>query len=243
MAFSTGLPKRIYERLPRRLPRSLGFKRYALYFDGVDDYVEVPAMNINMPSITVLVLAKSSTPTWNTYGWLASSRDASGFIVHPVEGEKRWGGFVFDDAGTFHKIGDHEPSDITAFHQYGISYDYDTKIARMIFDGVVVVETALDITRGVWNHHTLIGKDDTADRYGKGIISEVLIYNRPLSQAEIRRNMLEYHNPVRDGLVLWLHDRIAGDIWYDESPYTNNGTIYGAVRKELAMWELRASIL
>ena len=75
-----------------------------------------------------------------------------------------------------------------------------------------------------------------------GVVALVLVYNRALSQTEIKWNMMEYHNPVRDGLVLWLHDRMVGDTWHDESGYGNDGTIYGAVRKELAMWEIRSEL-
>jgi len=160
---------------------------WGLSFDGVDDYVEVPAMNIDAKSITVIALARSATPVWNTNGWIASSRGASGFIIHPRENLKAWTGYVINDAGYYYKIGEHTPEDIRRFHMYCITFDHDTKVARMYFDGVIVAENVINITRGVWNHHTLIGKDDYPDRYGHGHILLIQIYNRALTAEEIKR--------------------------------------------------------
>ena len=71
-------------------------------------------------------------------------------------------------------------------------------------------------------------------RYGvciHGYIAFVRIYNRALSDSEITHNYYFPNDPVRDGLVLWLHwdsIDIENGIWYDKSGYDNHGTIYGA---------------
>jgi len=59
----------------------------------------------------------------------------------------------------------------------------------------------------------------------------VLLYSRPLTDEEILWNYNNPDNPVRRGLVLWLHwDSIdpAKGVWYDKSGYGNHGKIYGA---------------
>jgi len=62
-----------------------------------------------------------------------------------------------------------------------------------------------------------------------GLISNVLIYNRALSQTEIQYNYQNPDNPIRNGLVLWLsYDSVSGSTWYDKSGNNINGTIYGA---------------
>jgi len=67
-------------------------------------------------------------------------------------------------------------------------------------------------------------------------------YSRALSDSEIRQNYSCPENPVRDGLVLWLHAGPAyvKDIdndgvleWIDLSGYNNHGKIYGATLVQL----------
>jgi len=59
------------------------------------------------------------------------------------------------------------------------------------------------------------------------------IYNRALTQEEIRHNMYRWGSPVKDGLVLWLSETsINPPAWNDLSGYGNNGTIYGAIKVE-----------
>lgn len=59
-----------------------------------------------------------------------------------------------------------------------------------------------------------------------GDISWFAVYNRPLSNAEISYTMLNYDNPITDGLRLLLTiDEGAGLTNYDQSGYGNDGTI------------------
>jgi len=62
-----------------------------------------------------------------------------------------------------------------------------------------------------------------------GTIALVRIYNRVLSEDEVRWNYLHPDNPVRDGLVLWLKmDEGEGTKVFDYSGNDNDGTIHGA---------------
>jgi hypothetical protein len=64
--------------------------------------------------------------------------------------------------------------------------------------------------------------------YFNGLIDEVRIYNRALSQDEISR-ICDYNEFIRDGLVLYLDfTEGEGNIAYDKSGLGNHGTIYGA---------------
>ncbi|MBW6537515.1 MAG: hypothetical protein K0B11_21075 [Mariniphaga sp.] len=67
----------------------------ALSFDGVDDYVGFNNIPIGQ-SMTLLVMAKSSTTIWNINGWVASARGSNGFIIHPDQGGKTWKGYIVD---------------------------------------------------------------------------------------------------------------------------------------------------
>ncbi|RLI39323.1 hypothetical protein DRO60_01535 [Candidatus Bathyarchaeota archaeon] len=243
MVLGTGLPKRIYKRLPRRLPRSLGFKIYALFFDGVDDYVEVPDDPSLRPSeVTVEALYYRPADVLDREQLIVANRDLDNRRGYNLFDSYGYLGFQTGDGSSWYNayVENTELVDtwvlLHGIHTAGknILYINGEKVAEADAPPVVYTE-------GI---PLMIGREPVyMARFLLGQIALVRIYNRPLSQAEIRRNIIEYHNPVRDGLVLFLYDRIVGDTWYDESPYANNGTIYGAVRKELAMWELRASIL
>ena len=61
-----------------------------------------------------------------------------------------------------------------------------------------------------------------------GLIGEVRIYNRALSQTEIS-DIYQNGTFIKDGLVLYFDmSEYDGSTLYDKSGYGNNGTIYGA---------------
>lgn len=47
MALALRYPKTVYPRMPKALPK-IEYPLYALYFDGVDDYVRVPKKNLDI---------------------------------------------------------------------------------------------------------------------------------------------------------------------------------------------------
>ena len=79
--------------------------------------------------------------------------------------------------------------------------------------------------------------DGTVRYYFNGLITQVSIYNRALSESEIK---YLYHNPFDpidpDHLVLWLNPAgidVANSKWWDLSGKDNHGTIYGATEVKL----------
>jgi hypothetical protein len=79
----------------------------------------------------------------------------------------------------------------------------------------------------------IIGGITTTAWMMRGYISEVQIYNRALTAAEVNYDYLHPNNPVRRGCVLSLVqdqiDRPAAGTWRDTSPQMgNNGTITNA---------------
>ncbi|MEM4430206.1 MAG: hypothetical protein QXM08_03520 [Thermofilaceae archaeon] len=63
----------------------------------------------------------------------------------------------------------------------------------------------------------------------------VRIYSRALTDEEILWNFYYPDNPVRNGLVLWLHwdsiDTAAG-VWYDKSGFGNHARLYNNPARE-----------
>jgi Concanavalin A-like lectin/glucanases superfamily len=160
----------------------------AYSFDGINDSVtgSVPVSS----SVTVSLWAKSATAVWNANGFLASSRDPNGFIIHPTAGGTKWTGYIVDNSGNFYAIGTHRATAITDYHQYAITYDNTTGDAQMFFDGQSVVKRSLlgIMTRaGSGTLNLSIGADSNgyASPYGAAAIDDVRIYNRALSGAEV----------------------------------------------------------
>ncbi|MEM4846475.1 MAG: hypothetical protein QW794_01790, partial [Thermosphaera sp.] len=63
----------------------------------------------------------------------------------------------------------------------------------------------------------------------------VRIYSRALADEEILWNFYYPDNPVRNGLVLWLHwDSIdtASNVWYDKSGFGNHARLYNNPTRE-----------
>jgi len=161
-----------------------------LNLDG-SHFVKVDNFSIG-PSFTALAQVKSDTAAWNAHGWIVSTQNNNGFIIHPNAynaTDKTWSGYIYDNTGNRNKwlaIGTYNMAgkNINDWHTYGVEYDNENKIAKMILDGQVVVSSAISIDRGVSNSNIIlyIGHDIYAptSRFGKGQIDWVYIYNRVL---------------------------------------------------------------
>ena len=68
-----------------------------------------------------------------------------------------------------------------------------------------------------------------------GYFSAARLYNRILTAAEVKYNYAHPNNPIRRGLVLNLsQESLYGIRWYDLSGNANDGTITGAIAKNIA---------
>jgi hypothetical protein len=159
----------------------------SLSFDGVNDYVSFSF--VNPFAETVIVWARSATSTWNTNGWISSSRRQNGHIMHPSAGTRSVTYYTLNSSATYAGIGAVTPDDITIPHMYSITTN-GSNSHKCYFDGIEVASSSSSITRTasptaqIW----YLGKDDYGGRYGNGNIYNCLRYNRALSAAEIQQN-------------------------------------------------------
>ena len=205
-------------------------ERRALYFDGVDDYVEVP----DDPSLDLT--DKISVTAWihlrgyETYGGIVSQFDYSPakwyFALDSTDGRRLR--FVFyDPDGVAHVF---EGSTIIPLEEWHlVTVTYDGHRVRFYINGSLDAESE-DFNTGIrsGNATTYVGKVTT--HFTNVIIALVCIYNRTLSEEEIKYNYVHWEDPIRDGLVLWL-DSSSIDyenlIWHDKSGNNNDGQIHG----------------
>jgi hypothetical protein len=241
---------------------SLPFK-YAMYFDGVDDYVKVEPFSvfgwseytfmswIYLPPILLSGTRKTAmigrnVPVVYWYGSWIELTYSTYFTI--------WGCILW------------RPSD-NARYDVRIAYRLSDYLGKWTHVAYVVSKTAkrvqiyvnsdlvkdVDISSYLNAGYITPMDDNRIFRFNLGcnyIFSEfapiihenACLYSRALSQAEIQYNMNYPDNPVRNGLVLWLqaHPSYVKDIendgileWIDLSGFNNHGKIYGAQLVEL----------
>jgi len=166
----------------------------ALSFDGVDDYVEVPdSESLNITSaitISAWVYYKENPSEWPAFvskyssskGYLLWQRTnlKIAFGVWDESGNEHYAGEIILTEGWHHLVGVYDPSlpsDNVKLYvdgkQTGVTSDFTGKIS-------------------VSPNPLYIGR--VMDLYFNGIIDEVRIYNRALSEEEIKSLYLYYQN-------------------------------------------------
>jgi hypothetical protein len=162
----------------------------------------------------VFTIAESTTDIYNDHGWIASSRDNNGFIIHPIKGDKRWYPQILNDTG------DGESGDLKAFenittpHIYGFAFCQNdiTSFLHVISDGED--ELGGNEAYGARDNNGIIDiqfGQDRSDRWGDGKLAEHFIYNEALGNSHINiiRNYLGAKYQINLGSNdMYLHDDI-----------------------------------
>jgi len=215
--------------------------RYAMYFDGIDDYVEVPhSPSLYLTSFSVVMWANAPCCLNNSYnrfiekgGYQAPD---GGFDIEVAsEMSNTEANFLVWQSGNAYGLRPLNYSFIgSLFHH--IVFMYDNLYIWVYIDNVLRGSTSVSAYTPS-TEPIIIGRACMANCcYLNGYIAQVLIYSRALSASEIQQDYLDPNNPVTDGLVLWLKADpayISGNTWYDLSGNNNNGTIYGAMLVQL----------
>jgi len=207
-----------------------------LSFDGVDDYVEVP----DAPSLSAL--NKFTISVWmylrnvpegcfgvsivgkgiggSTCEWLIMVREAN---------DKVWVQITEDSTDTVNNIDGNTPIPRNAWTHVTVVYDGDATTCRIYLNSELDAEKTdlTPITVEDTSYPIHIARRNVY--YLDAIIASVCIYNRTLTEDEVKWNYMHSEDPVRDGLVLCLKmNEGYGDTVYDLSGNNNHGTIYGA---------------
>ena len=194
-----------------------------LAFDGQDDCVEIKAHVNPINALTVSLWAKSNASTWNQYGCLASKRDA--YILHPQAGSKELYFYVFI-AGAWQSVKYTPSVEITQWHHYAGTFD--GKTLRLYFDATEVASLPISGTINADQGPLYIGLDDGFGRYFNGQVTEVRVWNRPLSKEEVQKEMEGRLVGNELGLVgYWPLNEGAGNTVADKSTFANHAQIKG----------------
>ena len=247
-------PLSIYKRMPKQLPYSLGFDRYALYFDGENDYVEVPdAPELNPTDGIVLEAMYRWDGNYKVWPFVINKRAQYQLyfdLETPCAGAKFQ--LFFDDGSYIDLVTTRKVVCVNRWvHQL---CGFDGRYMYIIVNGELLLTRDTGGKKLTTTTNPLGIGARLYDAFFGGWIAFVRIYDARIfnwlsAQGRdivwlARYNMLNYHNPVRDGLVLWLDfEEGHGDKVYDKSGYGNHGTIYGGAKwVRVKQYELRAEV-
>jgi len=258
-------PASMYKEKSRQMPLSLGFERYRLSFDGVDDYLLVPdsaSLDIDTSAtggISILFwlyIISWAQPSSNIpfqkgeyisgTGWISNYSmtipGPDGLAGHP-EGEATFMWANPDGTALDHWFDNYT---FSPGEWLFVGLTFDRSYARLYINGELkqeISETTDMITNDKPLHMGCRYKDGTEDKFQNILLPWFCIYARALPGSEIRYNMLNYHNPVRDGLVAyWPMEEGIGDTVKDHSGNGNDGTLYGVSWQRSPQWELRSQV-
>jgi prepilin-type N-terminal cleavage/methylation domain-containing protein len=166
-------------------------KGCSLRMNGTSDQYAVASNvspRIRSNSFSLSVWAKSAVPNWNLTGWILSSTQGctnNGYLISPSAGTKTVS-FYLGNGGTVWSLST-VPSDITVWHQYGMTYDGATLTGYLDGKsiGKVSVNTTLDFstlgTTNIGGHY----KGGCNSNSGDGWIDQMQIFNKSLTAKEM----------------------------------------------------------
>ena len=204
-------------------------KRYCLYYDGENDYVEVAhssSLNIT-DAITIEALVRVNRFV-NDYPVIVGKHNAyvSRFQALDIATGKMMASFYI--GGDWVHIYGNTEIDAGKWIHHVVTFKSDVG-TKLYLNATLDKEHSTTGTIGTTTNPVLIGNYEGLVRYLDADIALVRIYNRALSASEIQHNYLNPMSPVLDGLVLWLSlEEGSGTTAHDESGNGNDGTIYGA---------------
>jgi len=207
----------------------------ALWFDGLNDFVEIPhSSSLYLDgdfTVLIWVLLERTPPAWtgimdkgrvtvNDF-WLLGNKDANQLL---------WG-IGFTDNTIKEQVFPLVSLNQWNFYTFGI----EGTNMFMSLNGAAKTLSAFTKTRKLATQRLTLGTRNNLTLYEQIRISEIRIYNRSLSNQEIFylfNNGKGRQNPPEEGLVLDIDlNRWRGiDKVKDLSPYKNHGLIDGAIR-------------
>ncbi|MDI6846753.1 MAG: LamG domain-containing protein [Candidatus Bathyarchaeia archaeon] len=202
----------------------------SLYFDGVDDYVEVPiSSSLNMSVFTIEAWIRLSEYSQHVSPIVDRTTEGGGYGFW-IGGESNVPGVLMLNGGFGNDVWSWGPKvELGKWTHVCVVWDgsnvtFFTNSVPNIRSGWTLKDIGALTTRIGHARWPYEGK-----QYFNGDIWQVRIYNRSLSQNEVLHLYKEPSCLINDGLVLCFRmDEGREAIVYDDSTEQNHGTIFGA---------------
>jgi hypothetical protein len=224
---------------PARVLKHFG---YAMYFDGVDDYVRLSPPP-SSSAYTVMLWMSTLGPTGffqNAFRWDCYSPIIVGWIDF---GYRMLCVHAYD--GYFKMVVLTDPKAVRGQWIHVTSVVVDNQAIYGYLNNSLRGSASLGTTAKPTGSPMYVGAEDCPGHpayFFYGYVVQVLVYTRALSDSERAWNYQYPDNPVKDSLVLWLQadpnnvKDVDGDgvlEWVDLSGFNNHGKIYGATLVQL----------
>jgi len=244
MSYPSGvisIPRGVYESLPRSMPLDIGFSNWGLTFDAaaLDDVrvLDNPTLDVTTELTAGCFIRTTLANTIIMSKWRAAPGGRAWFLSMSVAGLLTFQ--VQGSGGADAVISTRAVNDGRIHHVLG---RFDNGFADVwidrVFNNSKVLATP-DIDVGIADVY-LARLHAGVYNYYAGFQDENKIYGRAITDEEIKYNALDYHNPVRLGLVMHLRmEEGQGLALHDYSETGNNGVITGADWTRVEKWELR----
>jgi len=203
----------------------------ALHFDGVDDYVTVPHSDVfNMKSFCVEIMFRPISFTNPNTGYKAHWLFKDQYIAVITSSEGLVEVRTVDSSSNLVVLGSSRAIELDRYHV--IAYNvHEEGVVELFIDGELDSSKEFSGPPQPNERNIVVGSAYDLSYACRGLIALVRIYNRVLTEDEIKWNYYHPDDPIRSGLVLWLHyDSIDEEngVWRDKTPNGNDGDIYGA---------------
>lgn len=196
--------------------------RPVLSFDGVDDYVDIPASSVfNVNNLTIEGYVKLITYN-NRIDSLLRVEGQSSWLYELANYNGGINFFIHDGTTSYECIGSKPP--LNVYKHWACTYDGSTM--KVYLDGIL--ENSVSYTGGINMITTAVYIAKVGTYYTNAQIFELRVWNTARTQQQIQDNMNKRLTGTETGLIAYYKlDEGTGTIATD-SAGTNNGTIYGA---------------
>ena len=200
----------------------------ALSFDGVNDWVTIPAAaSLNLT--TGMTLEAWVYPTTTLTNWRAVLvKEGSGHAPYYLYASSSYanrpagGGFI---GGGYRELSGETTLVAQTWTHLALTYDGATQ--RLYVNGLQVASRAQSGAMAVSTGALRIGGDSLWGDYFQGRLDEVRIYNRALTASQIQTDMT---TPISSSLVAaYTFEEGSGTTVTDVSGMGNHGTLSGAI--------------
>lgn len=162
--------------------------RYALDFDGSNDFVSIPAIADSVGRLTVTAWARQTAAiSANVYAVFASSDAAGAVLPFQIESFGGKWGFIW---GSSPYVRLQQAADLIVSRWQHLALTRSGTTGswsyRFYVDGIEQISGTTSINPGSSQPIAIGRNGNRASQYFPGNISDVRIYNRVLSSAEIR---------------------------------------------------------
>jgi hypothetical protein len=217
----------------------------AMSFSG-SSYIQIPsdsAFNFNNNSFSVSAWVKTSQTNGGIFDTQVSG--SRGYRLAVENGTVEFGVYANDFNASYRELNSGSLVNNNKWNLITATYNYDTSLMSIYINGELDI-TSTQSQVAPSSQDLYIGVKDVSSGFFTGNLDDLRIYNRALSESEIK-SLYDSYEPkisagsLNKGLVLdmpltlkYTKNETAGaEIMTDKTPYSNDGQNYGVVINEL----------